>query len=99
MTGALADGNFYGLGTELKHVLGHQGIVQDDLRLAQNARTAHRDEIGGAGAGADQIYLAVLVRQINAAISSSRVNLDKRGKSHICCLVLTQIRARLKWLN
>jgi hypothetical protein len=55
LAAAFADQDFFGLRAQLQHFRRHQGVVQHHVGLRQQARAAQRDEVLGAGAGADQI--------------------------------------------
>ena len=58
LAGALADRDQLGLRAQRQHLGRDQRVVQHDVGLRQQARAAHGDQVGGAGAGADQIDLA-----------------------------------------
>ena len=52
---ALADGDLLGAGGERERVRMHERVVKDDVGLGEQARSADRQQVGRAGAGADEI--------------------------------------------
>jgi len=58
LAGALADRDQFGLRTQRQHLQRDQRVVQHRAGLRQQARAAHGDQVGRAGAGADQVDLA-----------------------------------------